>query len=76
MAEKRSTTKELRAQPEGDLRAQLDKLQRELWEHRVKVKDGSLQQTHLLPDMRRQIARIHTILREQQSARQSAKANR
>ena len=64
MAEKRPKAKELRALPEGDLRAQLDKLRQELWDHRIKVKAGSLQQTHLLPMVKRQIARLETILRE------------
>ena len=65
MAEKRPKAKELRALPEADLRAQLEKLRQELWDHRIKVKAGSLQQTHLLPTVKRQMARLETVLREQ-----------
>ena len=65
MAEKkRETTKELRALPADDLQAQLSALRKDLWQHRLKVRDGSLQQTHALSQMRRQIARVHTLLRE------------
>ena len=74
MAEARQTAKELRAQPEGELQAQLEKLRQELWRLRVKVKDGSLQQTHLLPIVKRQMAKIHTVLREHQRAGQPEKA--
>ena len=64
MADKRPTTKELRALPDADIRQQLDVLRQELWQSRVKAKDGSLQQTHQIPSARRQIARIHTLLTE------------
>lgn len=66
MAEKRSNAKTLRALPATDLAAQRTALRLELWHHRLKAKDGSLQQTHHLGALRRQIARISTILREQQ----------
>ena len=64
MAEKRTTTKDLRALPATDLRDQLDKLRHELWRHKAGTTDGSLKQTHLLPKARRQIARLETLLRE------------
>jgi len=62
MAEKRPHAKELRAMPEADLKAQLETLRRELWQQRIKVNDGSLQQTHQLRAGKRQIARILTVL--------------
>ena len=65
MAEKRLGAKELRGVPQEDLRAQLAKLQQEFWQQRVKTREGSLQQTHQLRFMRRQMARIQTILVEQ-----------
>ena len=64
MAEKRPSTQELRAVPEAELAGQVEQLRRELWQHRLKAKDGSLQQTHVLPALKRHIARIHTVLRE------------
>jgi len=64
MAEKLLTIQELRALPETDLRAQVAQLRHALWEHRQKVTAGALQQTHLLPAVRRQIARLETILSE------------
>lgn len=65
MAEKRLHAKELRAMPEADLKAQLETLRRELWLQRMKVKDGSLQQTHQLRAGKRHIARILTVLAQQ-----------
>ncbi len=64
MAEKSPRAEALRALPVSDLQAQLRQLQQELWQHRLKTQDGSLQQTHLVRRMKRQIARVHTILQE------------
>lgn len=66
MAKKVPTSKELRAQAQADLAAQVDALRRDMWERRQKTQDGSLQQTHHARLLRRQIARIKTIQREQQ----------
>jgi len=62
---------DLAAMPEADLRAQVEKLRQELWQARLKAKDGSLQQTHLLSARRRQIARVLTALRQQAKAKGS-----
>ncbi len=67
MPEKSPRAKELRAMPAAELSTQLQSLRSELWQHRVKTKDGSLQQTHRLGQLRRQIARIQTIAREQRT---------
>ena len=67
MAEKRLSAKELRALPEADLREQAAKLRQELWQQRVKMKEGSIQQTHQGRAVRRQIARVLTIARQQQA---------
>ena len=64
MATKRPSTKDLRALPDADIQQQLDALRQELWQSRLKAKEGSLQQTHQIPAARRQIARIHTLLAE------------
>ena len=67
MAKKTSSTaKELRAQTQTDLAAQVETLRRDMWERRQKMQDGSLQQTHHTRLLRRQIARVKTIQREQQ----------
>ncbi len=65
MPDKVVRTKELRGMPVAELSSQLQLLRKELWQQRVKTKDGSLQQTHRLGQVRRQIARIHTIMKEQ-----------
>ena len=66
MADKQPKAKELRTMPAADLNAQIQSLRQELWSHRTKARDGALQQTHVLRVLRRQEARIQTILREQQ----------
>lgn len=67
MAETLPSAKELRALPVEDLTAQLRKLNQELWQQRLKAKDGSLQQMHRLRQLRRQVARVHTTLRGRQT---------
>ncbi len=64
MADKRPDAKALRGLPEADIRSQLAQLRNELWQFRLKARDGSLQQSHHMPVVRRQIARIETILSE------------
>ncbi len=66
MAKKAPTSKELRTQTQTDLAAQVEALRRDMWDRRQKTQDGSLQQTHHARILRRQIARIKTIQREQQ----------
>ena len=56
--------KDLRAIPEDELQGQLKKLRQELWQDRVKAKVGAVQQTHRFGVLRRQIARIHTVMQE------------
>ena len=63
-------TSELRALPDADLTAQLEKLRRDMWQNRLKAKDGSSQQTHQLLAFRRQIARIQTVLTERKATAQ------
>lgn len=55
----------LRASSAADLTLELEKLRKELWDARIKIKEGALAQTHRVPLLRRQIARIHTIMNEQ-----------
>ena len=64
MANKLPKTKDLRAMPDPEIRNELEKLRQEIWQHRLKTKDGSLQQSHHMGSAKRQIARIQTILQE------------
>ena len=74
MAKRQAPVKDLRGMPEADLRAQLSQLQQDLWQRRMKARDGAAQQTHHMPEIRRQIARIHTLLNERRTAAPSAAA--
>lgn len=65
MAEKWPTTKELRTMPDAERGTHLDKLRSELWQARQKTAEGAQTQTHRFAALRRQIARIHTVLNEQ-----------
>ena len=65
MAEKWPTTKELRAMPTPERVTHLEKLQSELWQARQKTAEGAQTQNHRFSALRRQIARIHTVLSEQ-----------
>ncbi len=76
MADKRPDAKALRNLPEADIRSQLAQLRNELWQGRLKAREGSLQQSHHLPVIRRQIARIETVLTEQRRAAASKPAQR
>jgi large subunit ribosomal protein L29 len=68
MAEQPLSAKAIRELPDAEIQAQLEKLQQELWQSRQKVREGALQQTHTLSTLRRQIARIHTIVKEKESS--------
>ena len=64
MAEKRPQASALRALPEADLRAQLAALRQELWQRRNKTGEGAQPQTHEIPGVKRQVARVLTVLHE------------
>ena len=68
MAAKRPPIKDLRGLPAADLQSQLAKLREELWQYRLKAKDGSLPQHHCIPATRRQIARVFTVLNQQRTS--------
>lgn len=72
MAEKFPDMKELRGLSAADIQQQLGKLKEELWQQRVKAKEGALQQTHRLLYIRRQIARIQMVLNEQHRLKTTA----
>ena len=62
---KRLRAKDLREVPGTELQERLRQLQKELWQHRLKSVDGSLQQTHVIRTAKRDVARIQTMLTEQ-----------
>jgi large subunit ribosomal protein L29 len=55
---------ELRGLPEAELRQRLAQTRQELVTLRLKAKQGALEQPHQIRQMRREIARIFTVLRE------------
>lgn len=61
MATKQPKIKELRAMTDADMQAQLDTLHQELWQSSLKAREGTLQQPHVLGQIKRQIARLHTL---------------
>ena len=65
MATKRIRAKDLRGMSTQELREQMAQLRQDLWQQRMKARDGGLQQTHHLSAGRRHLARINTILNEQ-----------
>ncbi len=55
---------ELRDKDEGELKAELERLTREHFGLRMQYGSGQLGQTHLLKEIRRDIARVKTCLKE------------
>lgn len=64
MAQAHPKAQALRELPPEELQEQVRKLRQELWQLRVKIGEGAQQQTHPLRLLRRQIARVQTVLRE------------
>ncbi len=67
-AGKKSSARDLRQEPPGDLRQQVDAARRELWDARIKARTGSLTQPHQIRVTRRRIARLLTVLQERERA--------
>lgn len=64
MAERPPHARALRAMSDQELQERLTTMRRELWLNRMKARANALPQTHLLTLMRRQMARVQTVLRE------------
>ena len=73
MAEMESI-KDLRGLPAAELKSKVDGIKQEIWQHRIKAKSGALQQVHQIGALRRQIARIETVLSQQRSNAHGAKS--
>lgn len=56
--------KDLRAIPEADLRQRVAEMRKELTVLRLKARQGAVEQPHRIRMMRRDIARMLTVLRE------------
>ena len=69
MAEQRMNAQALRQLPAEELHTQLASLRQELWQGRMKVDTGAVPQSHHVSHVRRQIARILTILQEHHGQR-------
>jgi large subunit ribosomal protein L29 len=61
---------ELRALPRQELSAKGRELRDQLWNARMKKATGQLENTALLRSLRREIARVETVLREKRGANQ------
>ena len=68
MADKPASAKTLRGIPAAELQGQVETLRRDLWTARMQLRAGTTQQPHRVRRMRRQIARMATVLREAQIA--------
>lgn len=64
------TAEDLRGKSVDQLREQLAKLKKEQFNLRFQVATGQLEKTHRVTEVRREVARVNTILREK--ARQGA----
>ena len=64
---------EIRAKSEGDLRSELSELLQEQFNLRMQKGMGQLTQTHQMKRVRRDIARVRTVLREMSNSASAAK---
>ena len=62
---------ELRGEAEAELRRKIEQSRKELATLRLRGSQGALEQPHQIPTLRRNIARIMTVLREQAAARKA-----
>ncbi len=72
MAEWRVRPEQLRGLSEEELNGQLQNLRRQLWDRRLKAKAGAFQQLHEFKALKRQIARVETVLRMRKSTPSAA----
>jgi large subunit ribosomal protein L29 len=66
--------KDLRGNEPEELTRTLAKLQNDLFQHRLKRSTNQLENTMLIRNTRRDIAKIHTVLAERQKSGQGAPA--
>ena len=65
------TAKDLRGNEPTELRANIKKLQEDIFKHRMKAVTNQLENTMLLRHARRDIARVNTVLSEKLRAQKS-----
>ena len=70
MAKIQLSMKELRDLPEAELKEKMATLRQELWQNRLRARQGSFQQTHQLTAARHNVARIQTVMTERRKAQQ------
>ena len=59
---------DLREKSEAELKEELEKLRRELFEARMKFHSRNLENTSSMRELKKSIARIQTVVKEKQSA--------
>lgn len=68
------TAKQLRDMPEGDIRQRIAETRKALAEFRLKASQGTIEQPHRARLMRRELARMLTVLRERAHSAEGAGA--
>jgi large subunit ribosomal protein L29 len=66
--------KDLRGNDSAELRSTLRKLEEDLFKHRLKRNTNQLENTALIRNTRRDMARVHTVLTERLKAEKAEKA--
>ena len=64
--------KDLRGNDPAELRSTLKKLEEDLFKHRLKKNTNQLENTALIRNTRRDMARVHTVLTERLKAEKAA----
>jgi large subunit ribosomal protein L29 len=64
--------KDLRGNDPAELRSTLKKLEEDLFKHRLKKNTNQLENTALIRNTRRDMARVHTVLTERMKAEKAA----
>ena len=64
--------KDLRGNDPAELRSTLRKLEEDLFKHRLKQNTNQLENTALIRNTRRDMARVHTVLTERVKAEKAA----
>ena len=65
---------ELRDLTDETLADRLNEAKQELWKHRLDLATGQLDNTSEIPNYRREIARLHTLIREREIAAHESQA--
>lgn len=67
MAEKTTGVAAFRVLNEADIQEKLQAARKQLWDTRQKLRAGTVQQTHHVRALRKDIAKMHTVLNERRA---------